>query len=206
MLVVDVGPPGKPDLKQYQSYDGLGDLAFSPDGRRIGITANVGAQTKAVIDGKEGPLYDGAGPLLFTPDSQHVAYRAARQGQQFMVVDGKEGPPFDGIGLFGFSRVGGRFAYTALKDERRLLVVDHKPFAPAGLFAFSPDGQHLAHVIPAEPGTREKMTLAIDGVPCGVEYDGLPLGSGLTFDAPATARTIVVRGGALYRVELQVER
>ena len=191
MLVVDDGPPGKPNLRAFKAYDGLGDIAFSPDGRRLGITvqsfaggatrpADAGeagpggprppAQWQAVIDGKEGPVYDGISQLLFSADSRHVAYVAGRQGRQVLVVDGADGPLLDGVGVFVFSPDGSRFAYAAQQGQDRWLMVDHKPCAPAGLFAFSPDGRHICHAV----SRGEKWALAIDNVTAGGDYAASP--------------------------------
>jgi hypothetical protein len=211
MLVVDSGPAGKPDPKEYRAYDGLGDISYSPDGRRLAITVLSGGQWHAVIDGKEGAGYDGTSPILFSPDSQHAAYVAGRGKQQFLVVDGMEGPPLDGVGVFVFSPDSRRFAYAAVRGAEKVLYVDHQPFAPAGLFGFSPDGRHVVHGIPRPAtspspnptsaseatGNRQDVhwTLAIDNVPVGPEFDGFPLGSRIRWNDRSSVSAIIGRGG-----------
>jgi hypothetical protein len=211
MLVVDAGPRGKPDPKEYRAYDGLGDISYSPDGRRLAITVLSDRQWHAVIDGKEGAGYDGTSPILFSPDSRHTAYVAGRGKQQFLVVDGVEGPALDGVGVFVFSPDSRRFAYAAVREGERLLYVDHQPFAPAGLFAFSPDGRHVIHGIPrpianAAPNSQAssdpaasrqgtRWTLAIDNIPVGPEFDGFPIGSRIRWNDRSSVSAIIGRGG-----------
>jgi hypothetical protein len=212
MLVVDAGPPGKPDPKEYRAYDGLGDITYSPDGRRLAITVQSAGEWHAVIDGKEGTGYDGTSPILFSPNSQHTAYVAGRKRQQFLVVDGVEGPPLDGVGIFVFSPDGRRFAYAAVRGGEKLLYVDHQPFAPAGLFAFSPDGRHIIHGLPrpvtaptshpAAPAPEAggsnrdvRWSLAIDNVPVGPEFDGFPIGSRIRWNDPSSVTALIGRGG-----------
>jgi WD40-like Beta Propeller Repeat len=211
MLVVDAGPPGKPEPKEYRAYDGLGDISYSPDGRRLAITVLNAGQWHAVIDGKEGPGYDGTSPILFSPDGQHTAYVAGKGKQQFLVVDGAEGPALDGVGVFVFSPDSRRFAYAAVRGGDKVLYVDHQPFAPAGLFAFSPDGRHIVHGIsrkasnpsPSTQATGDSpgaardagWTLAIDNVPVGPEFDGFPIGSRIRWNDPSSVSAIIGRGG-----------
>lgn len=208
MLVVDTGPKGQQAAKEYLPYDGLGDLAFSPDGRRLGITTQTANRWRAVIDGKEGPPYDGTGRIFFSPDSRRTAYLAGQGGRQFMVIDGVPGPPLDGVGsVFAFSPDGGRFAYAAVRDGQPILMVDHAPYAPVGLFAFSPDGRHLAHAV-NRPG--DKFVLAVDNVPASAEFNGFPPGGRIQWDSPAVAGVIIARntpdggGVQLIRVEVTV--
>jgi Tol biopolymer transport system component len=210
MLVVDAGPPGKPDPKEYRTYDGLGDITYSPDGRRLAITVLSGGQWHAVINGKEGAGYDGTSPIIYSPDSQHTAYVAGRKRQQFLVVDGVEGPPLDGVGVFVFSPDGQRFAYAAVRGGEKLLYVDHQPFAPAGLFAFSPDGRHIVHGLPRPPASPSsnpvaapgpsganrdvRWSLAIDNVPVGPEFDGFPIGSRIRWSDRSSVTALIGRG------------
>ena len=204
MLVVDNGPPGKPAAKEYKGYDAVADVAFSPDGRRLGLIVKAGKDWRAVIDAQEGPPYAGSGQLVYSPDGKRVAHVVGRGNKQLLVVDGEEGPAFDGIGLFAFSPDSRRVMYAAVRDDQKWLVLDHKPFAPAGLFAFSPDGRHIAHAVSKQTPAGEKWSLALDGAVFPGEYDGFPLGSWITWDLPTAAHTVLGRKDQLLRVELQV--
>jgi hypothetical protein len=194
LLVVD----GKP----YKPFEGIGDLVFSPDGRRIALTAISGPKWTAVIDGKECGAYDGAGALHFSPDSKRIAFVAGRGKRQLAIVDGKEDPVFDGVGSLTFSPDSRQIGYLAIDGPAKLLVVNGQTIGPAGAYAFSPDGRHVARTVPHSDG---RWGLAIDGTEASAIFDGFPLGSRIAWDSPDTARTIAGRGNELMRVQLHVK-
>ena len=47
------------DGKEGKSYDGIADIIFSPDSRRVAYAAAVGRKSFVVVDGKEGKPNDG---------------------------------------------------------------------------------------------------------------------------------------------------
>jgi hypothetical protein len=190
------------DGKAYKPFEGIGDLVFSPDGRRIALTAISGPKWTAVIDGKESGAYDGAGALHFSPDSKRVAFVAGRGKRQLVIADGTEGPLFDGVGSLTFSADSKQVGYLAIDGPSKLLVVNGQAAGPAGAYAFSPDGRHVARTVPHADG---RWGLAIDGTEASAIYDGFPLGSRIAWDSPDTARTIAGRGNELIRVELHVQ-
>ncbi len=189
------------DGKAYKPFDGIGDLLFSPDGRRIALTAISGPRWIAVIDGKESGAMT-ALALHFSPDSKRLAFVAGRGRQQLAIVDGKEGPVLDGVGSLTFSPDSRQIGYLAINGAAQVLVVDGQTIGPAGTsYAFSPDGRHVARIVPRTDG---HCGLAIDGTEANVVYDGFPLGSRIVWDSPDTAHTIAGRANELMRVELHV--
>lgn len=208
-------PATKPAVKQqlvynagqgeqaFAPFDAIGAVAFSPDGRRLALTARAGKQWNVVADGKLGPAYEGVGSmLLFSPDGRRLAYAAGRAGQQFLVVDGKEFPPVDVIGPASFSPDGQRVAYATVVGRERWLMLDDKRVGPATFSAFTPDSKHLGHAMTSADG--KKWTLALDGQPAGPEYDGFPVGSKLVWESPTVGRIIAGRETAMYAVKIEL--
>ncbi|MDB5296742.1 MAG: hypothetical protein JWO31_2725 [Phycisphaerales bacterium] len=188
--------------KQYQSFDGLGAIAFSPDGRRVAITTQAGKAWTVVLDGKPAGAYDGTGGLMFSPDSKRLAVVAGRGRQQFVAVDGKEDPPADLIVSAAFSPDSARVAAVVVANGQRWLTADGVRIGPGTTFAFAPTGRRVAHALPA-PGGRT-YTIALDGQPASPEYDASPPGARLVWESPTTVRTIAGRGKDLFLVRLKV--
>jgi hypothetical protein len=84
--------------RHYDKIDG-GNLAFSPNSKRMAFVALRGDMQFVVVDSVEGKEYDGIaeGSLSFTPDSKRVAYWARRAKKGMVVVDGVEGKEYDGL-------------------------------------------------------------------------------------------------------------
>jgi hypothetical protein len=188
----------------FAPFDAIGAVAFSPDGRRLALTALAGRQWNVVVDGKIGPAYEGVGSmLLFSPDSKRLAVAAGRAGQQFLAVDGKESAPVDVVGPTTFSPDGQRVAYAVVAGQQRWLVLDDKRVGPATFSAFTPDSKHLGHAVPA-PAAADRWTLAVDGQPVGGDFDGFPVGSKLVWDSPTVGRVIAGRATAMFAVKVEL--
>ena len=70
--------------------DWVGDLSFSPDGKRV---VCIGAQRETqqvVVDGTAwSHHFNRIWPPVFSPDSQHIAAKVEKEGCYFLVVDDK---------------------------------------------------------------------------------------------------------------------
>ncbi len=179
VAVIDGQEAGKP----YDSLGGtsLGEIIFSPDGKRLAYVASNSGKWFVVVDGKEGKKYDGlVSALSFSPDSRHVVYTASADGKSFAVVDGKEGKHYDVLGVAPiFSPDSRRVAYAAQTGGKQFAVVDGKegvhyePFArivasatedggdyyDIGGFLFSPDSKRVTHVVSTGP----QSVVVVDG-------------------------------------------
>jgi len=130
-------------------------VTFSPDGKRLAFVVWKGKESRAVVDGVEGPSYDDIRSLVFSSDSKKVAFFATRGHQRMVVVNGMEGPSFDlpspGVAEepIIFSPDSNHFAYRALVGKKYRAVLDGtqgKEYTSIDLgTGFSPDGGHFAY-------------------------------------------------------------
>lgn len=207
------GPDGKPGgkqslvynggegEKQFQPFDGIGAIVFSPDGRRIAITTMTDKKWSVYVDGKTAGSFDGTGGMLFSPDSKRLATVAGRDGRQFLVLDGKEYAPVDVVATAGFSPDSAKVASVVIIGAQRMLFLEDKRVGPATFFAFSPDGAWLAHALPAG---ETKWQLALDGKGVGPTFDAAPPGSRVVWESPTVARIIAGRARAMFMVKMNL--
>ena len=75
----------------------LGTPVFSPDGRHVAYTANLGRTITVIHDGVPIGTYIDAGELTFSPDGRHLAFIACQLGGHglvyFAVRDGQADSP-----------------------------------------------------------------------------------------------------------------
>jgi Tol biopolymer transport system component len=128
------------DEQEGKEFDKVGNLSFSPDGKRVAYIAETGGKQFAVIDGAVGAektfdrvptrLDSGLPVFTWSPDSKRYAYIGlnkvapaagaaadpadAEKYQWMVVVDGKPGKPYDTVRRPFFSSDGTQVAYAAL--------------------------------------------------------------------------------------------
>lgn len=185
--------------KQFQAFDGIGAIVFSPDGRRLAITTQTGKKWSIYVDGKASGEYEGTGGLLFSPDNKRLAAVAGRDGRQFLVVDGKEYAPVDVVATAGFSPDSSKIASVVIIGAQRMLFLEDKRVGPATFFAFSPDSAWLGHALPAG---EAKWQLGLDGKGVGQVYDAAPPGARVVWESPTVARIIAGRGSDMFLVKM----
>ena len=93
---------------ELKKYDGVGEIKFSPNGKRIAYKAmkyTKGFWKKkptscVVLDDKESLFYEGIGKtgFNFNSDSSRFAYSAIDKQHSFAIIDGRETIRYDGIG------------------------------------------------------------------------------------------------------------
>jgi len=165
VLVVDGTPGG--DLSQSP----VGGYCFSPDGRRYAYGAASrralrGERRRYVVDGMPGPEFDVLDRPAFSPLGDRLAYAARKGSETFAVVDGDPGPPFELVKGLSFSAAG-HVAYAGIVEGAVCVILDGRAgpvfealalalpphhgdppweeyYEPA-LYAFSPDGTHIAY-------------------------------------------------------------
>lgn len=163
------------DGKKQKPYDGIWNIAFSPDSKRVGYSAFVKHRRFVVIDGKEGAPYQyyastEAGPI-FSPDSRRIAYVTSEAKSGLMkvfwvrsvVVDETRHNQYDTINSLPiFSPDSSRVAYIAGLEKKQFVVVDGVPSAPYDHIEtqplFSPDGAHITYAAQSE----QKHTIVLD--------------------------------------------
>lgn len=70
-------------------YDGIGIIALSPNGKRVGYTARLKDKWLVVVDDREGATFDEVGVPRFSPDSRHVVYNVTIGKKARLIVDEK---------------------------------------------------------------------------------------------------------------------
>lgn len=134
-------------------YDGIYDLTFSPDSRRLAFRAERGTKHLIVVDGKETNEYDRIfSDLRFSPDGRRCTFSAERDNKRCVVVDAVEGPMHDWVSVAHFSPDSQRAAYWSRCGDKFVLVVD-------GLGSESYDFVPCAHLAFGSPTTLH--TLAV---------------------------------------------
>ena len=212
------------DGQESQPYDRVRDFVFSPDSDHYAFVAERNKTPLVVRDGKEGKRYHWIAPqdLHFSPDSQRMAYWAKLGNQNFTVLhDGatiKEfvfnpklrtvnKTPAKPRGYSGRDR-GKNTVERISRDGKEIFVVNGVESPPydyldSVTLSFGPDGQHYAHYGVSNEG---KGFIVVDGVEIEKTYDvnpGTVLPS-LIFDSPTSLRTLAMRNGKIFRVEIQI--
>ena len=76
--------------KAGRSYQLVGDLTISNDGKHVAYTAHLNDTFKSIIlDGIQGPLFTDIGMPKFSPDSQHLVYTITQGKEERLVIDQK---------------------------------------------------------------------------------------------------------------------
>jgi hypothetical protein len=116
-LVVD-GVPG-------ESWEGIGEVAFTADGREVVYAATRARHWHVVRRSEVGPAFDGIlqGSLTLSA-SGRIAYAAKRGEAVHAVIDQVPGPAYDAIGGLRFAPDGERVAYVARRGGTAFLVVE----------------------------------------------------------------------------------
>ena len=189
------------DGKAYKPFDGLAEIAFSPDGHASPSPHRPATSGPRWWTARRQPPTKASPPCSFSPDSQRLAFVAGADGRQVIVADGREGPPFDGVTAVTFSPDSRRLAYLAVDRLGKFLVVDGRRIGPAEAFAFSPDGRHVVRTIRYLDG---HWGLGVDGTAPEVRYAGFPVGGQIAFDGPDAFRVVAARGNDLVRIDAHI--
>jgi len=170
-------------------YDGVRDIAFSPDGRKVAYVAytNLG-QDFLIINNSVVKSYDFVDKPVFSPNSREIAYKACDTGvveKCFMVRNDEEIRRYDNVFSPVFSPDSKRLAFFAQKEDKIFPVVNDEkgqfydwewwhfgfysydiPFISPSV-VFSPDNQKTAYgVTEMKAEEREFPTkgfIVIDG-------------------------------------------
>lgn len=138
------------DGKEIGEYDYVGDLEFSPDGKRYLFIASLdpGERIEApggwesatqrirvlrsvflVVDGQQTARYNAIDIPCFSPDGKHFAFLASRGSKRFPVVDDTEFSEYDRADMVVFSPDGKSFAFRGKRGGKEYVVLNGKPLA-----------------------------------------------------------------------------
>jgi Tol biopolymer transport system component len=165
------------DGKEVTGHGDVSNPIFSPDGKRVALTAEKGGKKYIIVDGNTGPALenDRGISVEFSANSAHYAYFGAVGGAERVFLDGvPRGGAYGNTFGLRLSPDGSRLACAVLDGGRSVWIVDDKPESmefQVGFvgsdFAFSPDGRHYAHV----GGKKGKVCFVVDGVLAGNPVD-----------------------------------
>src|SRR5215208_5534251 len=86
------------DGTESKEFDQIGNLTFSPDGKRVAFGVEQGGKQFFVVDNAVGAEreFDKVAGASFTwsPDGKRYAYGAVRDTKVIIIADGKEGKPY----------------------------------------------------------------------------------------------------------------
>jgi len=179
------------DNVETETYDEIGTVLFSPNGRRVAYAAKADGQWYVVVDSKKSKAYDGVAKICFSPDSERVGYIAWKGATRLVVINNEQVGQFSEVGAEGlvFSPDSKRFALAATLNNRQTAVIDGTPtgfFDKCDNIVFSPDSQHVAF----RSAQAGKQLVVVD-TKHSKEYEGVgtntilfsPDGSRLAFGA-----------------------
>jgi dipeptidyl aminopeptidase/acylaminoacyl peptidase len=156
---VEAARQGKPawnvilDGRKQPAYQNIGDLVFSPDGKRVAYAVQNAGPWRVSLDGSEQKPYEaiGAGTLRFNADGQSLVY-AAKQAEKWVIVkDNHASRPYDGVSDLLFSPNGKHLAAIVQSGPTELVVAngqEQRIFdrVGGGTLVFSADSTRLGYV------------------------------------------------------------
>jgi formylglycine-generating enzyme required for sulfatase activity len=158
----------KIDGQPGPGYDGIGEMALSPQADHIAYAARKGSKFHLIVNGKTPSLeFDNIQYITYSPDGNHLAFGAKTGEKWFAVLDGNAGPGYDFVGNFVFSPDSRHFAHTAIKQngKKQTVVLDGVEICPLydliRLPVFSNNSKRMAFM--AEDNL--KSFIVIDGKP-----------------------------------------
>jgi hypothetical protein len=204
---------------------GVGEPAFSADGRRFGYAVHRDKTDEAVlIDGEFGPAFEAIlyGPI-FSDDGKHFAYAAGKDKSKTVLevrdhkvireINLKENTFFSQAAfspdLSHFAFVYGKLGFLVPDTVKiRHLFLDGKELAEIECKSiqsldFTPDGQHLIYQVTLEAGKHLRQYIGMDGQP-GKSYDFIVPGS-LFYPDGHTAQYIGIEGTKFIRVTTSLD-
>jgi WD40 repeat protein len=163
------------DGQESKEFDQIGNLSFSPDGKRLAFGVEQGGKQFFVVDNAVGGEreFDKVAGASFTwsPDGKRYAYGAVRDAKVIIIADAKEGKPYKESTRPIFSPDSQHLVYVGMpEDKKGTLVADgeeQKQYRRihAESIRFSPDSKRLAYIAtradPKDPA-KEEMFFVID--------------------------------------------
>ena len=210
------------DGQELEGFNQARGFVWSKQGGRLGYTAYGQDGTHLMVDGKKTPRYYSVdNTLSFSPDSKHYVYSACTMYLKCVVVmDGNE-TPVPGVAQFS-SRGQPHFEFPSIfwsEDSSRLAYAYSKSDGTSGTVftvngqevmhntgtyefpGFSPDSKHFATFY----WTGHAYALSVDGKSSAPYEDLLEVNRNVAkFENAHTFRFLAVKGGAIYRITVDL--
>jgi hypothetical protein len=101
---------------QIGPFEGVGPLAYSPDGKRVAFAARQGTSWRMIDGAVKGPLFDAVYGPVFGPAGR-LAYIAQQGEQRFVVSGSMRSPAADDIGTLHFAADGSTLSFGTLNGR-----------------------------------------------------------------------------------------
>lgn len=158
------------DGVESKEFDQVGNLSFSPDGKRVSFGVEQGGKQFFVIDNQVGAEKEfdkvAGSSFMWSADGKHYAYGAVRDTKVIIVADGKEGKPYKECGRPTFSPDGTHLAYVGIPEDNKAKVVlddkEQKEYRRvlSESMRFSPDSKRLAYIATrTDPADKDKQQM-----------------------------------------------
>ena len=164
------------DGVESKEFDQVGNLSFSPDGKRVSYGVEQGGKQFFVVDNQVGgeKEFDKVAGASFSwsPDSKRYAYGAVRDTKVIIIADGKEGKPYKESTRPLFSPDGAHLVYVGVPAaDQSVLVFDEKEQKQyrriiSESMRFSADSKRLAYIATRtdqKDPAKQEMFFVIDG-------------------------------------------
>jgi Tol biopolymer transport system component len=167
------------DAEEGKEFEAVGNVVFSPDGKRVAYGVESLGKMHFIIDGQPSKEYEkiAGGSFTWSPDSKRYAFGAVQDGKIVVVVDGQEQLTCDEASRPTWSQDSQRFAYSIRRGKKMTLIVDGKEQKEFDVVLgqsarFSPDGKRIAYLAGrrettgvGEPAAQapSKLFFVIDG-------------------------------------------
>jgi hypothetical protein len=171
------------DGAERASFPTMAGLMLSADGAHVAFFGGKQGARTAWLDGKTWDFTNDSSeqlPAVMSPDGSKLAYLQNKNGgRRAVIVNGKKGLDYDNITDMHFSADGHLYYQAAMNNNGGAFVIrDEEEFGPympvpnggemPTLFAFSPDGKHVAY----RAGDGKHAFVVADGKK-GADYDFL---------------------------------
>ena len=210
------------DGQELEGFNSARNFVWSKQGGRLGFIGYGQDGTHLVVDGKKTPRYYSVdNTFSFSPDNKHYVYSACTMYLKCVVVmDGNE-TPVPGVAQFS-TRGQPRFEFPSIfwsEDSSRLAYAYSKSDGTSGTVftvngqevmhntgtyefpGFSPDSKHFATFY----WTGHAYALFLDGKSSAPYEDLLEVNRNIAkFENAHTFRFLAVKGGAIYRVTVDL--
>lgn len=161
--------------EESKSYNKIGPIVFSPDGKQVVFSGTRDAKTFLVINGREDKSYDAIGEIKFSGDGKTLVFSGANisggtEIKAFLITNSKETELPSVPEFIAVNQDGSQVAYFVLQDGRYSLFLNgkelrsHNELEEIETPVFSPDGKRMAYAAGLSQGYDNGNYLMIDGI------------------------------------------
>jgi len=170
------------DVRDKNSYEYLGPLQFSSDGKHYAYAGTKDKKTSIILDDQEIEKYEDENVsfgITLSPDGSKVALRGKKRiinektfipPKEFIIFDGQQGPEYDAVSNLVFSPDGKNFVYSAKDGAKNFIIYNNQKTETCyGLIAnihFSEDGSKLIY----NAMVGQEIWLVVDDMGDGISF------------------------------------